>query len=264
MWGTPGHAAAPTNQRSAALDTAAESLTDAHTRGTMVGMAHVLVIDDEPGIRSLLRRGLEAEGHTVDEAADGASGLTQALVSSVELVVLDLGLPDVGGEVVLAQLRRVRPWVPVIVLTARDDVASRVTALDQGAEDYVIKPFDLAELMARVRLRLRRATAYGDATQPEAPTTLHRGRISLDRLRRAASVSGESVVLTPQEYAVLEELMLHAEVVVSRSQLLRSVWGLEQAPRRSNLVDVAVASLRRRIGASAIETVRGEGYRFLG
>jgi DNA-binding response OmpR family regulator len=180
------------------------------------------------------------------------------------LVILDLGLPDFDGEVVLAQLRRVRPWVPVIVLTARDDVETRVTALDQGAEDYVIKPFDLAELMARVRLRLRRPTANGDAKQPEAPTTLQKGRISLDRLERVAMVSGESVVLTPQEYAVLEQLMLHAEDVVSRTQLLRSVWGMEQAPRRSNLVDVAVASLRRRIGATAIETVRGEGYRFLG
>lgn len=103
MWGTPGHATAPTNQRCSALDTSAGSLGTKHARGTMVGMAHVLVIDDEPGIRSLLRRGLEAEGHTVDEAADGASGLTEALVSSVELVVLDLRLPDMGGEVVLAQ-----------------------------------------------------------------------------------------------------------------------------------------------------------------
>lgn len=221
----------------------------------MEAMATVLVVDDEPGIRSGIRRGLEAEGHRVEEAEDGATGLAKAMTPHVELVILDLGLPALPGEQVLDVVRAQRPELPVLVLTARDAVEDRVRALDAGAVDYVIKPFSLAELMARVRLRLR---------VPQTQSALAHGRVSLDRLRRTASVDGQTVELTTQEHGLLEQFLNQPEEVLTRATLLRAVWGLEQAPRRSNLVDVGVATLRKRLGVDCIETVRGQGYRFLG
>lgn len=231
--------------------------------GTMMGMPRVLVIDDEPGMREMLRRGLEAEGHVVTEAADGATGLALAVSGEVDLVLLDLGLPALAGETVLSQVVAVRPQLPVIVVSAKDDIDDRVAALDAGAQDYVVKPFALAELMARVRLRARSDPGASDGEE-SAATMLSHGRIALDRLRRVAEVEGEEVLLTPQEFALAEQFLIYPEEVLSRAELLERVWGLQQAPRRSNLVDVAVVSLRRRLGADTIETVRGEGYRFLG
>ncbi len=222
-------------------------------------MATILVIEDEPGIRATLRRALQAEGFLVDEAADGASGLAQALTGDAGLVILDLGLPKLPGEEVLTLLREQRPALPVLVLTARDSVADRVAALDEGAADYVVKPFALAELMARVRLRLRQASPG-----PQSPAELTSGRVHLDMVRRIAQVAGQTLVLTPQEASLLSEFLSHPEEVLSRADLLRAVWGLEQAPRRSNLVDVGVAALRKRLGIDCIETVRGQGYRYLG
>jgi DNA-binding response OmpR family regulator len=229
------------------------------THVSMTSMPSVLVVEDEPGIRSSLRRALEAEGFLVQEAADGAEGLARALAPEVDLVILDLGLPRLSGDDVLALIREQRPALPVLVLTARDDVDDRVRALDQGAADYVLKPFALAELMARVRLRLR---AVSPATTGSAQ--LRAGRVGLDVARRVADVAGTAVVLTPQETALLAQFLQHPEEVLTRSDLLRAVWGLEQAPRRSNLVDVGVAALRRRLDIPCIETVRGEGYRYLG
>lgn len=223
---------------------------------SMDHVATVLVIDDEPGIRTSLRRALEAEGHRVDEAEDGAAGLAKAMTPPIDLVVLDLGLPRLSGEEVLEVVRTQRPELPVLVLTARDGVSDRVNALDAGAVDYVIKPFSLAELMARVRLRLR--------TPGRDKTSLSHGRVSLDRVRRTARVDGRSVALTSQEKELLNQFLTYPEETLSRTQLLRAVWGLDQAPRRSNLVDVAVAGLRKRLEIDCIETVRGEGYRFLG
>jgi DNA-binding response OmpR family regulator len=223
--------------------------------GSMSDMATVLVVEDEPGIRSSLRRGLEAEGHLVQEAQDGATGLVQALSPRVQLVILDLGLPKLAGDDVLDLVLAQRPQLPILVLTARDAVEDRVRALDAGAIDYIVKPFALAELMARVRLRLR------DAPQP---TSLRHGRVTLNLVRRHAEVVGQEVALTTQEAGLLQQFLQHPEETLSRGQLLRSVWGLEQAPRRSNLVDVGVATLRKKLGVDCIETVRGEGYRFLG
>ena len=151
----------------------------------------------------------------------------------------------------------------LIVVSAKDDIDDRVAALDAGAQDYVVKPFALAELMARVRLRARSDPGASDGEE-SAATMLSHGRIALDRLRRVAEVEGEEVLLTPQEFALAEQFLIYPEEVLSRAELLERVWGLQQAPRRSNLVDVAVVSLRRRLGADTIETVRGEGYRFLG
>lgn len=231
-------------------------MTEMHA--SMSAVPRILVIEDEAGIRSSLLRALDAEGFLVDEAADGATGLARALSTDIDLVLLDLGLPKLSGDDVLALIREQRPALPVIVLTARDAVDDRVAALDQGAADYVVKPFALAELMARVRLRLR------EAAPPSLTAVLDAGRIHLDAAARVATIDDRTVVLTPQETALLAAFMRHPEEVLSRSELLRTVWGLEQAPRRSNLVDVGVAALRRRLDLDCIETVRGEGYRYLG
>ena len=243
--------------------TSAREVVEATAHGTMNAMPRVLVIDDEPGMRAMLRRGLEAEGHTVTEAADGATGLAMAVAGDVDLVLLDLGLPALDGETVLAQIVAVRPQLPVIVVSAKDDVDDRVAALDAGAQDYVVKPFALAELMARVRLRARNEPGNYQRDESTA-TTLSHGRVRLDRLRRVAEVDGDEILLTPQEFALAEQFLTYPEEILTRAELLKRVWGLQQAPRRSNLVDVGVVSLRRRLGADTIETVRGEGYRFLG
>lgn len=233
---------------------------------TIAAMPNILVIDDEPGMRAMVRLGLEAEGHRVSEAEDGPSGLATAVAGDADLVILDLGLPLLAGESVLEQIVRVRPALPVIVVTAKDGVDDRVGVLDRGAQDYLVKPFALAELLARVRLRIRASTA-GSAPASghrDRSTLLRHGRVSLDLLSRCATVDGEDVLLTQQECALLEQFLTQPEEILSRSELLLRVWGLEQAPRRSNLVDVAIAQLRRRIGPDVIETVRGEGYRFIG
>lgn len=228
---------------------------DGARRASMEDVATVLVIEDEPGIRGSLGQALQAEGHAVREAADGASGLAQAMAPEVTAIILDLGLPKLSGDEVLRVVREQRPGLPVLVLTARDAVEDRVRALDAGAVDYIIKPFSLAEVMARLRLRLR---------ETATPTTLRHGRVSLDRATRVAQVDGSDVCLTVQEAGLLEQFLRSPEETLSRSHLLTAVWGLEQAPRRSNLVDVAVAALRKRLPVGCIETVRGQGYRFLG
>ena len=232
----------------------------------MRDMPRVLVIDDEEGMRSFIRKGLQAEGHTVDEAVDGPSGLARALSGDAELVILDLGLPKLDGADVLEQIHEHAPELPVIVVTARDGVSDRVAALDGGAVDYVVKPFALAELAARVRIRLPKADAVSG--QPSALRVrnerLAYGRYVLNVPLRTLEVDGNSVLLTPLETSLAEQFVLHGGEVLTREHLLRTVWGVDEAPRRSNLVEVAIVSLRRRIGSDAIETVRGLGYRLAG
>jgi len=231
----------------------------------MTHVSRILIVDDEAELRSMVRRGLESEGHLVLEAGDGPSGLAQAIASDIDLVILDLGLPTLAGEEVLGQLANVSPDLPIIVLTAKDGIDDRVGALDRGAQDYLVKPFALAELMARIRLRLGPRSEPRTASRDGVtPTSLAHGRVRLDLVNHSAEVAGEQTLLTPQEFALAKQFLLRPEEVLSRTELLRSVWGLEQAPRRSNLVDVGVAALRRRLGADAVETVRGAGYRFLG
>lgn len=232
----------------------------------MMDVSRILVIDDEEGMRSFIRKGLQAEGHTVQEAADGPSGLAAALTGDNDLVILDLGLPKLDGTDVLEQIHEHAPDLPVIVVTARDGVDDRVDALDSGAVDYVIKPFALAELAARVRVRLPRGAAA--AGRPAAASSRREvvayGRFSLNVPLRTMEFDGDSVILTPLETSLAEQFILHGGAVLSREQLLRAVWGVDEAPRRSNLVEVAVVNLRRRMGSDAIETVRGLGYRLLG
>lgn len=217
----------------------------------------VLVVEDEPGLRDFLERGLSAEGYAVVTAADGPSGLTLARDPEVDVVVLDLNLPGLSGEEVLVRLRAERPAVPVIVLTARDGVDDRVRNLDAGADDYMVKPFSLAELTARLRARLR------SADQPTG-NILEVGTVRLDLVARRATIAETEVALTNREFGLAETLMRHGGQVLSQQQLLDRVWGYQFEPATSNVVEVCVRSLRRKLGASVIETVRGAGYRFVG
>jgi DNA-binding response OmpR family regulator len=216
-------------------------------------VATIAVIEDEAAIVRFLERGLGAEGHVVLDAADGVTGLALASRPEVELVILDLGLPRLSGEDVLAQLRARRPDVPVIVLTARDGVVDRVAALDAGADDYVIKPFSLSELLARVRARLR-------PRDQAVSWQLAAGGITLDLRSREAEVDGRRSALSTREFALLEVLLRHPGQVLSQAQLLDQVWGYD-FDGGSNVVEVYVRHLRTKLGKERIETVRGAGYR---
>lgn len=220
------------------------------------GMPTALVIEDEDKIVSFVKRGLEAEGFVVLTATDGDRGLDLASSSDVDVVILDLLLPGLRGEDVLRRLRDRRSDLPVIVLTAKDAVGDRVSNLDAGADDYMTKPFSLAELLARIRARLR---APGQAVAAR----LVRGGLSLDMPSRKITIDGRSVELTGREFALLETLMRHPGQVFSQPQLLDRVWGYDYEPG-SNIVEVYVGYLRRKLGADVIETVRGIGYRFRG
>lgn len=232
----------------------------------MMDVSRILVIDDEEGMRSFIRKGLQAEGHSVQEAADGPSGLAAALTGDNDLVILDLGLPKLDGTDILDQIHEHAPDLPVIVVTARDGVDDRVAALDSGAADYVIKPFALAELAARVRVRLSRNTTVPGREAPgsRSKEVLTFGRFTLNIRMRTLEIGGDTVILTPLETALAEQFLLHGGEVLSREHLLREIWGVDEGPRRSNLVEVAVVNLRKRIGAGSIETVRGLGYRIAG
>jgi DNA-binding response OmpR family regulator len=220
-------------------------------------VARILIVEDEARIASFVAKGLRAEGHVVTVVGDGVDGLDHALSGEHDLMVLDIGLPRLDGFEVLDQLRSQGSRLPVIVLTARDSVTDTVSALDGGADDYMPKPFRFAELLARVRLRLRQ-TQGGDATTTEA---LDVGGIRLDLRTRRATVAGREVDLSAREFTLAEIFMLNPGQVLSREQLLDHVWGLDFDPG-SNVVDVYVGYLRRKFGASAIATVRGMGYRF--
>jgi DNA-binding response OmpR family regulator len=213
----------------------------------------ILVVEDERGIVAFVRRGLEAAGYQVLVAEDGVDGLALALMPDVELVVLDLGLPGIPGEEVLRRLRQRRPSVPVIVLTAKDSVSDRVGNLDAGADDYVVKPFSVSELLARVRARLR----SGDQARGDV---LAAGDLVLDLGARVVTVDGRTVSLSAREFALLEVFVRNQGQVLSQPQLLDRVWGYD-FDGGSNVVEVYVSQLRRKLGSDRIETVRGAGYR---
>ena len=218
----------------------------------MSGM-RVVVVEDEAGIASFVSQGLEAAGYRTVVATTGAEGLVEGLDPATALVVLDLGLPDIGGDEVLAALRRKRPDLPVIVLTASTGVPERVRLLDAGADDYVTKPFSFAELLARVRARLR-------SGQQAAATVITVGDLTLDLTRRTATRGEAAADLSAREFALLEVFARHPGQVLSQQQLLDLVWGYDFDPG-SNVVEVYVAYLRRKLGADVVRTVRGAGYR---
>ncbi|RSM69286.1 DNA-binding response regulator [Amycolatopsis sp. WAC 01375] len=216
-------------------------------------MTSVLVVEDSARIGAFVEKGLRAQGFATRWVKTGSEGLTEALTGAHDLVVLDLGLPDLDGSDLLRALRAAGRTVPVIILTARDSVVDRVAGLSGGADDYLAKPFAFEELLARIRLRLR--------GNPEAePAVLRAGKLSLDLRTRKVSVAGEEKDLTAREFALLETLLRNRGQVLSREQLLGGVWGFDFDPG-SNVVDVYIRYLRAKIGAERIETVRGMGYR---
>ena len=217
----------------------------------------ILVVEDEAGIADFLARGLEAEGYAVSVASDGISGERLALEPQTDLVVLDRMLPGRDGIEVLAAIRRTKPTLPVIMLTAKAEVADRVEGLDLGATDYVTKPFAFDELLARIRARLRES---GEGSE----TTLEVAGIRLDLLSREASRDGHAVRLPDRESELLAYLMRHAGRVCSREQILAAVWDYDHDPG-TNVVQVYVGYLRRKLGRPGsplpLETVRSVGYR---
>jgi two-component system OmpR family response regulator len=211
----------------------------------------VLVIEDEPALRSVVARALREAGYAADEAADGEDGLFKATHYDYDAVVLDLMLPKIDGWSLLSRLRQTRK-TPVLILTARDAVRDRVRGLHAGADDYLVKPFDLAELLARVHALIRRAAGLGSSE-------IVLGDVVLDTRKKAVTKTGEDVALTAREYAIVELLALRRGEVVSRAQIHEHVFD-ENDDTLSNLVEVHVSNVRRKLGKDFIQTRRGMGY----
>ncbi|MDF2579852.1 MULTISPECIES: response regulator transcription factor [Microbacterium] len=216
-------------------------------------MTRILLVDDEPHIIALLERALRTENLEPVVAEDGETALELLDTEEIDLVILDVGLPGIDGFDVLRRIRASGSAVPVIMLTARSGTNDTVEGLDAGASDYVPKPFVVAELLARVRSRLRET--------PGPATVITRDGVSLDMLTRRATVDGRDIDLSAREFALAEQFLRHAGEVLSRETLLSRVWELDFDPG-SNVVDVYVRYLRGKVGASRIVTVRGEGYRW--
>lgn len=218
-------------------------------------MTKILVVDDEPGILRFIRRALESEGYTVLTASDGTEGLRLAAEHRPSLVILDLVMPGLSGTAVLAALLTDRSDARVLVLSAVGDVQARVRCLDAGAVDFLPKPFAVAELLARVRSRLRDANSEDRAASEE----LQCGSLRLDLRTRRLHSSTRHVELSQREFALMQHLMRNAGSVCTRAELLSEVWGYAFDPG-SNVVDVTIARLRSKIKDLRIETVRNVGY----
>jgi DNA-binding response OmpR family regulator len=217
-------------------------------------MLRILVIEDESRIRSFLARALEAEGFAVDGADNGPDGLERALRGIHDLVILDLLLPRLDGLTLLRELRRRSPDLPVVIVSARSDLPTKLRGFNLGANDYLAKPFALDELIARVRAQLR---THGNGHDG----LLQAGELILDPARRQARIGDAEIDLSDREFRLLHHLVKHAGEVVTRDSILSVVWGCHFDPR-SNVVDVCVRRLRRKLGDDApIETIRHAGYR---
>ena len=221
-------------------------------------MSTVLIVEDEARIASFLTKGLRAAGFTPRVVARGGEAVETALQGGVDLILLDVGLPDIDGFEVLERLRGQGVRTPIIMLTARSSVSDRVAGLESGADDYMPKPFSFEELVARIRLRLHPPTAESAADR----TLLEHGGLALDLRTRRVSVDGRWVDLSAREFSLAETFMRHPGQVLSREQLLARVWGLDFDPG-SNVVDVYVSYLRGKLGRDRLETVRGVGYRLV-
>jgi DNA-binding response OmpR family regulator len=229
----------------------------AEPAATGVFAPSILLVEDEPGIVDFLTRGLRAEGFAVQAALDGVEGERLALCESFDMVVLDLMLPGMPGLDLLAKLRELKPELPVIVLTARGEIEDRVIGLDAGAVDYLVKPFSLVELLARIRAQLRVAAQT-------STTVLESGDIEVNLLTRKVRRAGTQVTLSTTEFELLAYLMRHSGRVLSREQILSAVWGYQHDPT-TNVVDVYIGYLRRKFARpgnpAPIFTVRRVGYR---
>jgi DNA-binding response OmpR family regulator len=219
-------------------------------------MNRILIAEDEPRIASFVEKGLRANGFTTAIAADAQETLNMALSNHFDLLILDLGLPGKDGLQVLEELRGQGGELPVIILTARDDIQDKVAGLEGGADDYMTKPFRFEELLARVRLRLR----HNRLPQKQEEMILRAGNVMLDLRTRRVRVSDRLVELSAREFTLAEILLRHPGQVMSREQLLNHVWGYDYDPG-SNVVDVYIGYLRKKLGSDLIETVRGMGYR---
>ena len=217
-------------------------------------MTRILIAEDEERLASFLEKGLRSSGYTTTVVADGPRATTMARDEEFDLLILDLGLPGKDGLTVLRELRRDGQRLPVIILTARDDPADKVAGLEAGADDYLAKPFHFEELLARVRARLR-----GERTDEDR--ALRVGDVSLDLRTRWASTGGDTIELSAREFELLRTFLEHPNQVLTREQLLSHVWGYDYDPG-SNVVDVYVGYLRRKLGSRRFETVRGVGYRY--
>lgn len=220
-------------------------------------MTTVLIIDDEERIASFVAKGLQAEGFSTIWAATAQEGIFHATEGDADIIILDLGLPDMDGLEALEAMRGQGVLTPVIVLTARTTPAATLASLEGGADDYMPKPFRFEELVARIRLRLR-STSNAD----NSSSVLTVGDVSLDLRARSITVAGKTSELTAREFALAATFMRNPGVVLSRPQLLSRVWGYDFDPN-SNVVDVYVRYLRNKIGPERLETVRGMGYRLV-
>ena len=221
----------------------------------------ILTVDDEPKIRSFIERALTAAGYATDSASTGTEGLRQALTGHYDLIILDLVMPDMTGRDFLDRLLSQYPDQAVMVLSCLADVPTKVDCLERGAQDYLTKPFSLAELLARVRVRLR-LDAHSHDEAARAGEVIRAGELTLDVGRLVADIGDGAVALTRLEFLLLRELAEHTGESVSKGTLLARVWGYDFDPG-SNVVDVCVRRLRSKLGFDLIKTVRGEGYQLL-
>jgi DNA-binding response OmpR family regulator len=216
------------------------------------GSSRILLIDDEPQIIGFVSRALQRAGYYVDVAADGADGVKRVISTGYDLVILDLIMPGLDGKAVLVAIRHAQPHQAVLVLSCNADVSTKVECLDLGAQDYLTKPFSLAELLARIKARVREESRHSEIS--------HFGQLTLDASRLVADSGAGAVALTRLEFLCLRALMERGGDPVPKSVLLACVWGIDFDPG-SNLVDVCIRRLRAKLGFGLIETVRGEGYR---
>lgn len=221
-------------------------------------MSQILIAEDEERIASFIAKGLKSAGYSSAHVTTGTEAIDLASTGDFDLLILDLGLPDVDGFEVLDVIRSSGVTMPVIILTARSSVTDTVAGLEGGADDYMAKPFRFEELLARVRLRLRSEPTAG----PETASVITHGDLSLDLRTRRLQVGATAVDLSAREFTLAETFLRNPGQVLSREQLLSRVWGYDFDPG-SNVVDVYVRYLRKKVGAQRIETVRGMGYRLV-
>ncbi|GAA5702864.1 response regulator transcription factor [Streptomyces avermitilis] len=223
----------------------------------------ILIVDDEPAVREALQRSLAFEGYDTEVAVDGADALEKATAYQPDLVVLDIQMPRMDGLTAARRIRGAGTTTPILMLTARDTVGDRVTGLDAGADDYLVKPFELDELFARIRALLRRSSYAATAVGVPEDDALTFGDLRMDLATREVTRGGRSVELTRTEFTLLEMFLAHPRQVLTREQILKAVWGFDFEPS-SNSLDVYVMYLRRKTEAGGeprlVHTVRGVGY----